>query len=249
MKNFSLTTLGGLCAAAVPLTFLLSSCGGGNGNGPSNSNGPSNGGGATATPAVPANTPNATPGATSNPTRTAQPTVTAKPTATATTTTPPLPLPTTLPPLPVFFDGFLADNAGQPAQDFNGFFLWNVSGGTVDLVGGNVPGADPEALGGRFVDLDGGNSGRFATKSALVFSPGVSYRLTFLYKSTDGSSNSATVNLGNKRYTVSTRSRAFQTFSQTFSFPQATSANLIFQDASNDGAGIGIDTVNVLPLP
>ena len=49
-------------------------------------------------------------------------------------------------PAPQLFDDFLFDNAGQPAENFNGFFQWQVIGGSVDLVGGNIPGKTPTGL-------------------------------------------------------------------------------------------------------
>ena len=65
---------------------------------------------------------------------------------------PPLSMPSVI----QFFDFFLFDNGGQPQENFNLFFQWNVIGGSVDLVGGNVPGAvggPPDEPGGRYVDL------------------------------------------------------------------------------------------------
>ncbi len=141
-----------------------------------------------------------------------------------------------------FFDFFLFDNGGQPAPDYNAFFQWNVSGGTVDLLGGRVPGATDQAN-GRFVDLDGGNAGRFATRTGQVFLPNVVYNLRFDYFSTDGRDNAATVTIGSQTFRVATRARGLQSFSRDLSFALPTTAPLVFQDAGNDGNGIGIDNV------
>ena len=151
----------------------------------------------------------------------------------------------------VFFDGFLTDNAGQPANNFNGFIQWDVTNGTVDLVGGNVPGVDDPALGGRFVDLDGSSTdaGSFATKMPMNFAGGLTFTLSFIFKSTDGNPNAATAMIGPQVVNFSTSGLAFQQFSQTFSFPSLTSAKLVFQDLGNDSAGIGIDDVMIVPVP
>lgn len=154
---------------------------------------------------------------------------------------------------PNFFDAFLFDNGGQPANDYNAFFQWNVSGGTVDLRGGNVPGANDAAqINGRFIDLDGGDAGRFATRVPLNFVGGRTYNLSFTYMSTDGKQNAATATIGTQTFRVNTASRSPQNFSRNFSFPLTsplTAAPLAFQDAGNDDNGIGIDNVVVSALP
>lgn len=218
---------------------------------------------ATATPRPTAN-PNAT--ATPRPTATARPTAvptarptatprptavpTPRPTATARPTLTPRPTPTATPApaAPIFFDFFLFDNAGQPANDFNGFIQWNVTGGTVDLLGGRIPGATDQTN-GRFVDLDGGDSGRFASRLAIPFVGGQTYNLSFSYKSTDGQSNTAAVAIGSQRFTVSTSSTTLQRFSRNFRFATTTTANLVFQDLGNDDNGLGIDDITVSPQP
>lgn len=149
---------------------------------------------------------------------------------------------------PLFFDGFLLDNAGQPSENFNLFFLWNVTDGSVDLVGGNIPGADEVSLGGRFVDLGGSTNdpGAFATRNPQVFSPGVTYNLSFLYTSSDRNLNQANITIGSKEFLVTASSGSrltFRTFSQNFSFDELTLAPIVFQDLGNDNSGIGIDRV------
>ncbi len=154
------------------------------------------------------------------------------------------PVPTFAQQAPLFFDAFLFDNAGQPADNFNTFIQWDVTDGTVDLVGGNVPGATDQTN-GRFVELGGSTNdpGVFATKVAFPFAPTTVYNLRFDYKSSDGNPNSAQVTVGSQTFTVSTSSTALQTFSRNFTFGDATTAKLIFQDLGNDNFGIGIDNV------
>lgn len=145
---------------------------------------------------------------------------------------------------PIFFDAFLFDNAGQPANNFNAFFQFEVTDGTVDLVGGNVPGAD-EPPAGRFVDLDGStnDAGRFATRSQFPFLANTTYNLSFRYLSTDGNLNTATATIGSQVFTFAAASTSFQTFSVDFTFAETTLADLVFQDLGNDSFGVGIDRV------
>ena len=152
--------------------------------------------------------------------------------------------------VPIFFDAFLADNAGQPTEDFNLFFLWNVTGGSVDLRGGIVPGAN-DPINGRFVDLDGGTPGRFETRLALPLVAGQTYNVSFSYFSTDGKPNSARAAFGGKVFSFGTRSRTPRLFSRNFTFPTTTTSTLAFRDLGRDGNGIGLDNVviSLIPLP
>ena len=82
-----------------------------------------------------------------------------------------------------FFDYFFSDNLGVPAQNFNGFVQWNVTGGSVDLVGGVGPGVlgvPPSQPLGRYVDLGGstGNPVLFQTRLAYPILAGASYNFS-----------------------------------------------------------------------
>ena len=155
-------------------------------------------------------------------------------------------------PAQIFFDDFLFDNAGQPGEDFDAFFLWTVTGGSVDLVGGNVPGIGPPSLGGRFVDLDGGIAGLFETREnpQLTLVPGVDYELSFLFNSTGGI-NAADVAVNAADGTplfqsaVSAETLDFQQFRDRFRVNAPTLASIAFQDRELglDQFGIGIDRV------
>ena len=158
-------------------------------------------------------------------------------------------LPTAEAQVPLFFDGFLADNAGMPANDFNTFFLWNVTDGTVDLAGGSVPGVDDPAMGGRYVDLAGSSNdpGIFTTRTPLVFAAGMLYNLSFVYSNTGGTMNQATATIGSQVFMLTATSANFVSFSQDFSFATTTMANVSFTDLGlgGDNFGVGIDTVQV----
>ncbi len=151
--------------------------------------------------------------------------------------------------VPLFFDGFLTDNAGAPANDFNGFIQWTVTNGSVDLVGGNVPGVDDPAMGGRFVDLAGSSNdpGEFTTKVPLIFAAGVTYNLSFVYSNTGGAMNQATATIGSQLFNIVATNANFVSFSQDFSFATMTTATLSFLDlgVGMDNFGVGIDDVQI----
>lgn len=147
---------------------------------------------------------------------------------------------------PLFFDGFLTDNLAQPAQNFRGFYLWNVTDGTVDLLGNNLLGNAP--IGGRFVNLGGstGNPGRFSTRLPIVFLPGVKYNISFEYASANGEYNRASLTIGSRVFRVAAQSKALRTYTTTVQFSLPTTASLVFQGEESRGH-IAIDNVLVTP--
>jgi hypothetical protein len=151
----------------------------------------------------------------------------------------------------LFFDAFLFDNAGQPADNYNDFFQWNVNNGTVDLMGGNVPGSNDPSL-GRFVDLSGStnDAGEFATRLPLTFLANTTYNLSFEYRNVGETANMVMASIGKHAFIFSSDTSELQTFSQDFSFPTQTVAHLVFQNSGNDSTGMGIDTITVIqPVP
>lgn len=146
-----------------------------------------------------------------------------------------------------FFDAFLADNGGQPAQNFNLFFQWIVTDGSVDLVGGTVPGAVDQAN-GRFVELGGStnDAGLFQTKTSFPFVPGVTYNLSFDYKSSDGTQNTARVSVAGQNFEVSSNLTCLQTFTRDFTVAAPIATTVAFQNLDDDNNGIGIDNVILL---
>ena len=170
--------------------------------------------------------------------------------------------PPTLPTTPgtiVFFDFFFSDNGGVPANNFNNFVQWNVTGGSVDLVGGFGPGvfgAPPNNPAGRFVDLGGstGNPGLFSTRLPLDILAGATYELSFMYRSTlPGQENTASASFGGQTFNVSSSNEAFSQFSQSFVVNSVASSTIAFQGlkSDTDNSGIGIDGVllRIVGLP
>lgn len=159
-------------------------------------------------------------------------------------------------PAPLLFDDFLFDNAGQPGENLNNFLQFNVTGGSVDLVGGNVPGAPlapPANPLGRYVDLGGSTSdpGLFQTRLAIPVTSATSYTLNFDYRSdTAGQLNRASVLIGDQTFALSSSSADFMRFSRTFTFDPALSTVFVgFQGAEDDtdNSGVGIDLIQFGP--
>lgn len=148
----------------------------------------------------------------------------------------------------VFFDGFLADNGARPARDYNGFFLWNVTNGSVNLMGNNLGGPDP--VGGRYVNLAGsqGDPGRFATRTPIAFLANQVYVLTFDAASVDGKTNVASIQLGNITKRITVTEKKFNQVRFAFRFQENTSTSLVFFGLEGK-AQVGIDNVLIEPLP
>ena len=159
-------------------------------------------------------------------------------------------------PAPFLFDDFLLDNGGQPGENLNNFFQFDVTGGSVDLVGGNIPGAPlapPANPLGRYVDLGGstGNPGLFRTRLAIPVTSATSYTLNFDYRSdTAGQLNRASVLIGDQIFAFSSSTAEFTRFSRTFTFGPALSTVFVgFQGAEDDtdNSGVGIDRMEFGP--
>ena len=159
----------------------------------------------------------------------------------------------------VFFDYFFSDNAGIPANNLNAFLQWNVTGGSVDLVGGVGPGvfgAPPNQPLGRYVDLGGstGNPGLFETRLAYPVNSGT-FNLSFDYRSTGGDLNTATASVAGSlktyaAYTVSSDQTTFRRFSGNFAVDAIDLVRIAFQglESDTDNSGIGIDGILFGPV-
>lgn len=83
----------------------------------------------------------------------------------------------------IFSDDFNSENGGNQALNYNSFANWNVTDGTVDLLGAGVFAGACIAAGGApvCVDLDGStnDAGIMTTKTSFSFLAGQTYDLTF----------------------------------------------------------------------
>lgn len=156
----------------------------------------------------------------------------------------------------MFSDNFDSENGGSAALNYNSFANWDVTDGTVDLIGNGswdfLPGN------GLYVDMDGttSNAGKMMTKTSLNFSPGT-YTLSFdlAGNHVPGFPPSDTVivqvdmgNLFNKSYTLIT-SDPFTTYTETFVVLVDTSTKLSFEGVGGDNVGLLLDNVSVVPVP
>ena len=154
----------------------------------------------------------------------------------------------------LFSDDFNSESIGVP---YNSFANWDVSNGTVDLIGvGSSWNWFPAY--GRYVDMDGstGDAGKMTTKTSFNFSPGT-YTLSFDLAGNQrpGYAPSDTVivqvdmgTLFNNSYTLTTLD-PFTTYTETFVVGAPTIAKLSFEGVGGDNVGMLLDNVTLVPIP
>ena len=146
-------------------------------------------------------------------------------------------------------DNFDGENGGVGSLNYNSFANWNVTGGTVDLIGnGNFefyPGN------GLYVDLDGSTNQPGLFASNTVFSPG-----TYLIQFTLGgsvvdvnTSEIVTVKLGNTTLGTLTLPWTQPLTQYSFLVTTATGGSLSFQNNGNDNMGAILTDVKVSSVP
>jgi len=155
----------------------------------------------------------------------------------------------------MFSDNFNTENGGVGTLNYTGFANWDVSGGSVDLIGNKY--FDFYPGNGLYVDLDGstGNAGILTTKTAFAFAPGT-YQLSFdLGGSARTGSPSDTVyakialgTLLDKTFTLPYNS-PLTTYTLTFSVASLTSGNLSFENVGSDNMGAILDNVQLAAVP
>lgn len=150
----------------------------------------------------------------------------------------------------IFADNFNSYNGGNGALNFTNFGgNWNVSAGTIDLIGNGffdfIPGN------GLYIDLDGStnDSGLFSHNFSL--GPGT-YTLQFDLAGTHrNTTDSVTVTLGalySETFTLASND-PLTTYLRTITVVAPTNAALGFQDASNNNIGILLDNVSLSDVP
>jgi len=154
-------------------------------------------------------------------------------------------------------DDFNAESVGL---NYNSFANWNVTDGTVDLIGvGSSWNWFPAY--GRYVDMDGstGNAGKMTTQAVFDFEPGYEYTLSFDLAGNQrpGHPPSDTVivqvalgSILNKSYSLTTYD-PFTTFTEAFTVGAPTSGSLSFDGVGGDNVGMLLDNVSltVVPVP
>lgn len=81
----------------------------------------------------------------------------------------------------VLSDNFNSENGGTPTLNYAGFTNWNVTGGSVDLIGNGY--FDMLPGNGLYVDMNGSTGQAGAITSKTAFGPGT-YNLTFDFAGT-----------------------------------------------------------------
>jgi hypothetical protein len=128
------------------------------------------------------------------------------------------------------------------------FTNFNVTGGTVDVIGNGFNDLLPGN--GLYVDLDGSSNqaGLFSTKNSFSLVPGTTYTLSFsLAGSQRGDTNLVTVTLGSAFNQTFTRLSGdpFTTVSANISVLAPVTAPLTFQNAGGDNTGALLDNVSL----
>jgi hypothetical protein len=156
----------------------------------------------------------------------------------------------------LFSDNFNSESIGL---NYTSFANWNVSNGSVDLIGVGSS-WDWFPAYGRYVDMDGstGDAGKLTTKTTFDLGPGT-YTLSFDLAGNQrpGYPPSDTVivqvgmgSLFNKNYSLTT-SDPFTRFTETFTVSSVSSAKLSFEGVGGDNVGMLLDnvSVNLVPVP
>ena len=144
-------------------------------------------------------------------------------------------------------DGFDSENGGTAALNYSGFANWNVTDGTVDLIGNGS--SDVLPGNGLYVDLDGSavDAGTIESKTAFALDPGL-YELKFdLAGSQRGDTNTVTVRLGVvyvESFTLAS-SEPFTTITRTVAVASPTTATLSFEHEGFDFVGLLLDDVRL----
>ncbi|MDJ0661811.1 MAG: PEP-CTERM sorting domain-containing protein [Crocosphaera sp.] len=148
-------------------------------------------------------------------------------------------------------DNFDSENGGSGALNYNSFVNWDVTDGTVDLIGNGSFDFFPGN--GLYLDMDGtsANAGTLQSKSVFNFNTGDTITLMFdILGQNPGatSNNTMTVSLG------SLFSETFDinntgTITRTIDVTTDITTNLIFNHAGGDNGGLVLDNVKLENAP
>jgi len=144
-------------------------------------------------------------------------------------------------------DSFDSEHGGRGQLNYSGFINWEVTKGTVDLIGRGLWDFFPDH--DLYLDLDGSTreAGRLESKTVFKLDPG-KYRLEFdLAGSPSSGPNKVMVSLGDvysEDLTLALK-EPFRTIAHTISVPFSTSAKLIFAHVGGDNEGLLLDNVKL----
>ena len=144
-------------------------------------------------------------------------------------------------------DNFNNENSGVAAPNtlnYDSFANWNVTDGSVDIIGNGY--FDFAPGNGLYLDLDGstGNAGRLESKTAFNFNVGDMVTLEFDILGSNGSQNNMNVSLGNF-FSESFSIQDIGTVTRSFTINSAGTANLAFDHNGGDNRGLLLDNVHL----
>ena len=153
-------------------------------------------------------------------------------------------------------DNFDRENNGRFKLNYNNFQNWNVTEGSVDLIGSN--GFPINGRNGKYVDLDGstGIAGTLESKSVFSFNTDDTVKLQFVLAGNgrparDNTSDSVNVSLGSLFSETFTKNPndPFETIMRSFTVSSPTDARLSFDHAGGDRIGLILDDVKLEQVP
>jgi hypothetical protein len=151
----------------------------------------------------------------------------------------------------IFQDDFDKENNSKEATKYENFAKWNVTKGSVDLIGNENFKFIPGYVDGLYIDLDGttGSAGRLETKEEFTYNAGDIFDLSFqLAGSQKGSvDDSVEVSLGNMFNETITLSpdKPLTTYTRTIKAKQKGSMKLAFAGVGGDDVGLLLDNVSL----
>jgi len=144
-------------------------------------------------------------------------------------------------------DDFDSEHGGKGQLNYSEFVNWDVTEGTVDLIGHGFYDFFPDH--GLYLDLDGttNNAGRLESKTHFSLESG-EYRLEFaLAGSPLSAPNTVIVSLGDlysEDFTLAVK-EPFRTIARAIPVQTSTSTRLIFAHAGGDNQGLLLDNVKL----
>jgi hypothetical protein len=154
---------------------------------------------------------------------------------------------------PIFFDDFNGENGGVGALNYSSFLKWNVSDGTVDLIGNGFHDFLPGN--GLYVDMDGStnNAGKMITSQVISLQAGT-YELSYMLAGNhrNGSQETVDVEVTVGIFSAShslTQNAPFTLFTQQFTLLSAQNVAISFAGVGGDNIGMLLDNVKLSAVP
>ncbi len=151
-------------------------------------------------------------------------------------------------------DNFDGENSGVAAGNYVDFSNWDVSDGTVDLIGNGVHDLIPGN--GLYVDIDGStfDAGKMTTKTSFTLVPGFTYELQFDLAGNQRNSSVEEINVQvgmgvvfSEAFSLN-QSDPFTTFTRQLEVTMETTTVISFEGLGGDNIGILLDNIKLTRL-